>query len=514
MIHRAASKDGRLAPNSPRVSRVLGGILLVLGTSALASAAPSRPAAGPGPSGPRSGAAPEVRRVAEAPAPSRSIYAPALLSSYRRSMEIESDIGRACATYGVPLNLARAVCMYESGASDMLVSGDGARGFFQVMPATFRLMGVSTNIEAGVKYLSWLLRDYGREDDALAAYNGGPGRMKSGRLPIETVQYVVGVGIYKTLLTREESAIRTDASRLLLHRVEPDEDWDRIAARTKIPVLELKLYNPYFAARPLRSGLLMAYPAVSEGAVVEPAPPGAATGPGASAVPSSYYVTRRGDNYLMLAFAFDVDLEQFRSDNTLWRIQVPFEGMKMLITPRDRTASAANGGVAAPGPLGQGPAAAPRAVMFDEGPAGGPGRMAEAQTGPANGTVAAAPPGSPDGDAQADAGGDGAPATGAEGSDAGEALGAHAPIPYSAHGAPGRAASLAPPPPGPAARSTRRSTAARARPAKTVVHRVQRGETLTRIASRYGVTVEAILGLNALRQSRIVVGQRLRIPLD
>src|SRR4029078_7797424 len=112
----------------------------------------------------------------------------------------EQDIQKACETYHVPMSLARAVCMYESGASDGLVSGDGARGFFQVMPPTFRLMGVATNIEAGVKYLSWLLKDYGREDDALAAYNGGPGRMKAGRLPIETVQYVVGVGTYKTLI--------------------------------------------------------------------------------------------------------------------------------------------------------------------------------------------------------------------------------------------------------------------------------------------------------------------------
>src|SRR6185436_8431414 len=47
------------------------------------------------------------------------------------------------------------------------------------------------------------------------------------------------------------------------------------------------------------------------------------------------YVTRRGDNYLMLAFALGVDLERFRADNALWRVQVPFEGMRLVVTERE-----------------------------------------------------------------------------------------------------------------------------------------------------------------------------------
>lgn len=44
------------------------------------------------------------------------------------------------------------------------------------------------------------------------------------------------------------------------------------------------------------------------------------------------------------------------------------------------------------------------------------------------------------------------------------------------------------------------------------VHRVRRGENLTTIAQRYGTTVEELRARNGLRGSRILVGQRLRLP--
>src|SRR5215813_2710328 len=143
-----------------------------------------------------------------------------LLGAYRKTMEIEPELVKACQTYGVPVALARAVCMYESGGNDALTSGAGARGYFQVMPSTYRLMGVPTNIEAGVKYLGDMIHRTGREDDALAAYNAGPGRVGSGRpLPMETLQYVVGIGHLRSLLLIDEAAIRAEASALDLHTV-------------------------------------------------------------------------------------------------------------------------------------------------------------------------------------------------------------------------------------------------------------------------------------------------------
>jgi membrane-bound lytic murein transglycosylase D len=44
------------------------------------------------------------------------------------------------------------------------------------------------------------------------------------------------------------------------------------------------------------------------------------------------------------------------------------------------------------------------------------------------------------------------------------------------------------------------------------VHRVQRGDTLYRIARRYGVTVTAIKEANGLRSNKIMPGTRLEIP--
>jgi LysM repeat protein len=85
------------------------------------------------------------------------------------------------------------------------------------------------------------------------------------------------------------------------------------------------MYNAYLALRSLKAGDRVAYPARSGGSVLLPHRPGE-TGPS--------YVTRRGDNYLMLAFSFGVDLERFRSDNALWRVQVPFEGIRLVVNER------------------------------------------------------------------------------------------------------------------------------------------------------------------------------------
>jgi len=70
-------------------------------------------------------------------------FAPSFLDSYRKVMLIEDQINRFAAKYGVDVQLAKAVCLYESGGNADLRSSAGADGYFQVMPATFRLMNVS-----------------------------------------------------------------------------------------------------------------------------------------------------------------------------------------------------------------------------------------------------------------------------------------------------------------------------------------------------------------------------------
>ena len=74
-----------------------------------------------------------------------------------------------------PVGAAEPSCLYESGGNANLRSSAGANGYSQVVPATFQLLQIPSNIEAGIKYLGQLVRQLGREDYALAAY-GGPAR--------------------------------------------------------------------------------------------------------------------------------------------------------------------------------------------------------------------------------------------------------------------------------------------------------------------------------------------------
>ena len=144
------------------------------------------------------------RTVRAETAPQLDDFSPAFLGMYRKVMEIEDDIRRHATRYGVDFDLARAVCLHESGGNAGLASHAGAQGYFQLMPRTYRELRVTTNIEAGVKYLAQLIQQFGREDRAIAAYNGGPGRVARGTgLPIETLQYVIGVGHYRTVLKQD-----------------------------------------------------------------------------------------------------------------------------------------------------------------------------------------------------------------------------------------------------------------------------------------------------------------------
>ena len=87
------------------------------------------------------------------------------------------------------------------------------------MPATFRSLRVETNIEAGLKYLSQMIRRFAREDYALAGYNGGPGRVSRGRPPLESLQYVLAVGQYRNVLKLYDRSVRHHAQRIGLEEI-------------------------------------------------------------------------------------------------------------------------------------------------------------------------------------------------------------------------------------------------------------------------------------------------------
>jgi soluble lytic murein transglycosylase-like protein len=83
---------------------------------------------------------------------------------------------------GVDPRLIHAVIWQESKYKPSAVSGAGAQGMMQLMPATAKrfncadLSDPEQNIEAGTKYLRWLLKRFdGDVTLALAAYNAGEG---------------------------------------------------------------------------------------------------------------------------------------------------------------------------------------------------------------------------------------------------------------------------------------------------------------------------------------------------
>ena len=98
--------------------------------------------------------------------------------------------------------LLEAVVWQESRWNPNAVSGKGARGLAQLMPATARQLGVDAadpdaNLAGGARYLRLQLDNFGGDiEKALAAYNAGPGRVqRAGKVPAirETQDYVAQV---------------------------------------------------------------------------------------------------------------------------------------------------------------------------------------------------------------------------------------------------------------------------------------------------------------------------------
>jgi hypothetical protein len=104
--------------------------------------------------------------------------------------------------HGVPTSLIHAVIQKESSYNPSATSKRRARGLMQITPETARFVGVSnskqlydpqTNIYTGTAYLKYLLANHDTVDEALAAYNAGPGNVRKykGVPPFkETKRYV------------------------------------------------------------------------------------------------------------------------------------------------------------------------------------------------------------------------------------------------------------------------------------------------------------------------------------
>lgn len=113
---------------------------------------------------------------------------------------VDDAIRSAAEYYGIDPNLLAAQAWAESTNNPNAVSKAGAQGLMQIMPGTAAELGVKDPFDpwqsayGGANYLSQQMRRFGGDlDQALAAYNAGPGNVqKYGGVPPfkETQEYV------------------------------------------------------------------------------------------------------------------------------------------------------------------------------------------------------------------------------------------------------------------------------------------------------------------------------------
>jgi soluble lytic murein transglycosylase-like protein len=109
-------------------------------------------------------------------------------------------IEQAAARYGIDPAVLHGLIQQESGFDPEAQSGAGAAGLTQLMPGTASSLGVANplnpaeSIEGGARYLSQMMSRFGgNTENALAAYNAGPGAVQQyGGVPpyAETQSYV------------------------------------------------------------------------------------------------------------------------------------------------------------------------------------------------------------------------------------------------------------------------------------------------------------------------------------
>jgi hypothetical protein len=132
--------------------------------------------------------------------------------------KVDSYIADSSARHGVDPVLIYSIMHRESAFKKMAMSYKGARGLMQLMPATAARFGVrnifdpAQNIEAGTRYMRWLLNRFGGDVGlALAGYNAGEGAVDKYRgVPPyrETQEYVKRISERYALMRDPQTARR------------------------------------------------------------------------------------------------------------------------------------------------------------------------------------------------------------------------------------------------------------------------------------------------------------------
>jgi soluble lytic murein transglycosylase-like protein len=170
------------------------------------------------------------------------------------NVEYDSYIVDSSKRYGIDPLLIYAQMHQESSFKLKATSYKGASGLMQLMPATARRFGVTEiynprqNIEAGVKYMRWLLNTFnGDVVLALAGYNAGEGAvMKYGwQIPPyrETQEYV------RRITTRYNSISDPMFAKSVRHV--SSEQAAKLEVKTSAP---LTVYEPNALAIKLSDG--------------------------------------------------------------------------------------------------------------------------------------------------------------------------------------------------------------------------------------------------------------------
>lgn len=102
-----------------------------------------------------------------------------------RNTNFDDIIKEKACKYQVDPKLVKSIIKVESNFNPKAISPKGAMGLMQLIRTTAKEMEVEDafnpqeNIEGGVKYLKYLLREFNQNIPlALAAYNAGPERVK------------------------------------------------------------------------------------------------------------------------------------------------------------------------------------------------------------------------------------------------------------------------------------------------------------------------------------------------
>lgn len=447
---------------------------------------------------------------------------------------------------GMPLEL-RYLPVIESALVPTAVSRAGAAGLWQFMPATASGLDLEVNSlvdqrrdpylasEAAAKYLKQLYEMFGDWSLAIAAYNCGPGnvnkalrRLEEGKhdfweiypfLPSETRGYVPAFIAANYIMNyHKEHNISPALARrpLVVDSVHVNRrvHFQQISDVMGIPIEEIRALNPQFRKdvipgdiRPyslvLPSLQVYAYIANEDSIVnhdaskyarrgiVEPSS-GAVTGRDAKGEyyeeeVVQYHKVRKGETFTKIAKRYGITVATLRKYNKLGKRAVAGKNLK-IVTTRRRYKPA--------------PAEEPEVTPIDSSQIVAPVTVDEAK---AEGLLKDAAEAAGETPADTTAVGTVTNAFAPEAAPAPEDVDADESQPQAEQ-------------PKAEKKAAKKNDKAAEKPKKTAAattpstHKVRRGDNLSKIAKRYGVSVEALRKANNMAGDRLDVGQKLKIP--